>query len=421
MNQQRIAERALQLLNTLSPTGSETAAIDLVTSWLKPISDDVDAWVTPMIELEGDPAYPGREVDRDEVPAVAARITGTRPGPAIVLTGHVDTVPVGDPERWTRDPAGEIDGDTLYGRGAADMKLGLVAAVEAFTVLAEEGRDFPGEVRLVAVPGEEDGGTGTLAAIRRGWTGDLVIITEPTSGPDGPQIVVAHGGALTFTIGVEGRSAHGATRREGESALEHFWTIHRALRSIETELNEGETNPAMSVLGLPYPTTVGIVHGGVWASNVMERLEAEIRVGVTIDETIDEAEERFEGSLRSAIAGDTWLDGHPPRIERTGAAFGSSSIDAAHPLVGAVSESANAVTGVVPATIGVPYGCDMALWTSVGRAATLVYGPGDVRNAHATDEHASLVEAGTVVETLIEAVHRLRVASWKDDSWLPPL
>lgn len=407
MDHQRIAERALQLVNTPSPTGSEHAAIDLVATWLEPVADEIDAWVTPMIELEADPAYPGREVDRDDVPVVAARITGNRPGPTIVLTGHVDTVPVGDSERWTRDPAGEVDGDTLYGRGAADMKLGLVAAIEAFTVLSDEGRDFPGEVRLVAVPGEEDGGTGTLAAIRRGWTGDVVIITEPTSGPDGPQIVVAHGGALTFTIEVEGRSAHAATRREGESALEHFWTIHRALRSIETDLNEGETNPAMASLGLPYPTTVGIVHGGVWASNVMERLTAEIRVGVTIDETIEEAEGRFERSLRSAIAGDPWLDGHPPGVERTGAAFGSSSIDATHPLVVAVSAAANEATDVVPATIGVPYGCDMALWTRVGHAATLVYGPGDVRNAHATDEHASVKEAGFVAEALIEAVHRI--------------
>ena len=410
MNHRRISERALELVNTQSPTGSEHTAIGLVASWLEPVADEVDAWVTPMAEIESDPAYPGREVDRDEVPVVAARITGNRPGPTIVLTGHVDTVPVGDLDRWTRDPAGEIDGDTLYGRGAADMKTGLVSAIEAFTVLADQGRDFPGDVRLVAVPGEEDGGTGTLAAIRRGWTGDLVIITEPTSGPDGPQIVVAHGGALTLTIEVDGRSAHGATRLEGESALDHFWTVHRALRSTEAELNKAETNRAMSALGLPYPTAIGIIRGGVWASNVMERITAEIRVGVTIDETIEEAEERFEQSLRTAIGGDPWLDGHPPRIERTGAAFGSSSIDAAHPLVAAVSESASVVTGVAPAPIGVPYGCDMALWTRIGGAATLVYGPGDVRNAHAADEHASLAEAGTVAAALVGAVHRIQAA-----------
>ncbi|MEA3511307.1 MAG: M20/M25/M40 family metallo-hydrolase, partial [Actinomycetota bacterium] len=407
MERGRVAQRVLDLVATESVTGNERAAIDLVASWLGPVADEVDAWVTPMSDLETDPAYPGREVERAEVPVVAARLVGERPGPTIVLTGHVDTVPVGDGGRWTRDPAGEIEGDTLYGRGAADMKAGMVAAVEAFTSIADRGRDFPGEIRLVAVPGEEDGGTGTLAAIRRGWTGDLVIITEPTSGPNGPQIVVAHGGALTFTIEVDGRSAHAATRLDGESALEHFWTVHRALRHIEQELNSAEMNPAMAALDLPYPTAIGIVRGGVWASNVMEQMAAELRVGVTIDETITEAEGRFERSLRDAITGDPWLDEHPPSIERTGAAFGSSSIDPSHSLVRAVSDAADAVTGVAAATIGVPYGCDMALWTRVGGAATLVYGPGDVHHAHAVDERVSLNEIGVVAETLVETVRRL--------------
>jgi len=411
MDERRVADRALELVRVPSPTGSEQAAIDLVASWLEPIADEIDEWSVSMSELEADPAYPGREVERDAVPVVAARIVGNRPGPTVVLTGHVDTVPVGDVGRWTRDPGGEVDGDTLFGRGAADMKAGLVAAVEAFTVLADRGRDFAGEVRFVAVPGEEDGGTGTLAAIRRGWTGDLVIVTEPTAGPDGPEIVIAHGGALTYTIGIEGRSAHAAKRLEGVSALDQFWTVHRALRRLEVELNEQEQNPVMTALGLPYPTTVGVVHGGVWASNVMERLTAEIRVGIAIDESIGEAEERFERTLREAIAGDPWLDNHPPTIERTGAAFGSSSIEPSHPLVTAVRQAALAVTGRAPSLVGAPYGCDMALWTRVGGAATLVYGPGDVSFAHAVDEAVDISEIGTVVDVLFETVERLHIDS----------
>ena len=169
--------------------------------------------------------------------------------------------------------------------------------------MANGDRDFAGELRFVAVPGEEDGGTGTLAAIRRGWTGDFVIVPEPTSGPDGPQVVVAHGGALTYTIEVDGRSAHAATRLLGESALDHFLTVYAAVELLERELNEAERNPAMTATGLPYPTTVGVVHGGVWASNVMEQITAELRVGVTIDESIQEAEARFERTLRRGDQG----------------------------------------------------------------------------------------------------------------------
>lgn len=406
MDAERIAQRALALVATPSVTGDERAAIDLVTEWLEPVADEVDAWVTPMAGLEEDTAYPGREVERDAVPVVAARIAGNRPGPTLLLTGHVDTVPVGDANQWTRDPSGEIEDGILFGRGAADMKAGLAVAVEAFAALAAN-RDFAGEVRLVAVPGEEDGGTGTLAAIRRGWKGDYVVITEPTTASGTLQIVVAHGGALTFSIGVEGRSAHAAARRLGESALDHFWTVHRALRRLETQLNESEADPTMAALDLPYPTTVGIVRGGVWASNVMEQLAAKIRVGVTIDETIAEAEERFERTLRSEIAGDPWLDDHPPHIERTGAAFGSSRIDPAHPLVVTLQAAATEVAGATPPAIGVPYGCDMALWIREGRAATIVFGPGDVSHAHAVDERVSLQEALDVGQILVETARSI--------------
>lgn len=407
MGIERITGRSLELVRIASVTGDETAAIDLVTSWLEPVADDIDRWTVPMAELESDPAYPGREVERDTVPVVAARIAGKGPGPTLVFTGHVDTVPIGDVALWSRDPLGQLDGDVLYGRGAADMKAGMVAAVEAFTRFATDGRDFAGEVRLVAVSGEEDGGSGTLAAIRRGWTGDMVIITEPTAEVDRLRIVGAHGGALTFSIEVPGRTAHAATRRLGESALDHYWTVHEALRQLETELNDAETDPIMGDLGLPYPTTIGIVHGGEWASNVMGRLTAQIRVGVTIGETIAEAEQRFERTLRDAIAGDPWLDANPIRIERTGAAFGSSRIDPAHRLVTTVQTSAADVLGVTPPVVGAPYGCDMALWIREAGAAALVFGPGDVTRAHAVDERVDLHQVAEVVEVLVAAAHRL--------------
>jgi len=408
IDRDRIEDRVLTLVRTASGTGHEADAIDLVASWLAPIADEIDPWVDAMADLETDPAFPGTEVERATVPVVAARISGGRPGPSLVLTGHVDTVPVGDPSRWTKDVQGQRDGDLLYGRGAADMKAGLVAAIEAFTVLATGDREFAGDISLVAVPGEEDGGTGTLAAIRRGWTGDRVIITEPTSGTDGPGVVIAHGGALTYSIRVDGRAAHAATREEGVSALDAFWVVHAALQRLERNLNDTEDDPTMAALGLPYPTTVGIVRGGTWASNVMEDLTAEVRVGVTVHETIAEAESRFEASLRDAIATDPWLSRHPPRIERTGAAFGSSRIDPTDPLVTAVAGAVATVTGSMPPLVGAPYGCDMALWMREAGAAALVYGPGDVANAHAADEHVSMSETATVAAVLIEVANRLQ-------------
>ncbi len=71
------------------------------------------------------------------------------------------------------------------------------------------------------VPSEEDGGQGTLAAIRAGATGDLAIITEPSN----LDVVVAHAGAITFRLTVPGRAAHASQRREGVSALDNLFTL----------------------------------------------------------------------------------------------------------------------------------------------------------------------------------------------------
>ena len=402
----RLRRRLTDLVAVPSPTGSEHAAADLVAAWLRDDgADEVDRWDAEMAELEADPAYPGREVERPEVPVVAARATGRRPGPTVVLTGHLDTVGVGDPDRWSRDPFGaEIVGDRLHGRGACDMKAGVVAAVEAFAAIAGGSRDFGGEVRFVGVAGEEDGGTGTLAAIRRGWVGDAVILTEPTSG----DVVTAHGGALTFSVDVEGRSAHGSAPGGGVSALDRFIALRPVFDELERAANEGIADRRMTALGLPHATTIGIVRGGTWASNVMETLHAEVRVGVRLDETVAEAATRFStGLLAGARTADPWFVDHPPRVTLSGARFASSSIAEDHHVVRAVRDAAETVTGRRPDSVGAPYGCDMALWIDAGGCDAVVYGPGDVSAAHAPDEWVSLEQTATVTDVLVDAVGRL--------------
>lgn len=411
---ERLRRRLTELVRVPSLTGDEGAAIARVRSWLDevaaaaPAKATVESWVTPMAELERDPAYPGREVERDDVPVVAARLDGPEPGPTLLLTGHVDVVPIGDRAQWSRDPFGaERDGDRLYGRGACDMKAGVIAALEAWTAIAEAGGPRAGSLLFVAVPGEEDGGTGTLAAIRRGWGADMAIVTEPTAaGGEPPQVIVAHGGALTFTLTVSGRSAHACKRLEGVSALERYWALHTAMRRAEADLNERESDPLLRALGLPYPTCVGRVEGGWWSSSVMDHLRAEIRVGVAVGEGTEAAEARFRRTIAEAAAADPWLRDHPPQVERTGAAFASARIDPGHPLVAHVRGAAADVFGAAPPLAAAPYGCDMAMWCGPGGTPTLVYGPGDVTLAHAPDEWVSLAQTEQVAQVLLTVASR---------------
>ena len=407
----RIRQRLIELLRVPSFTGEEGDAVALLAGWLAALPGvSVDHWEQPIAELESHPNYPGREVERTMVPGVAALLRGRRPGPRRVLTGHVDVVPVG--AGWTRAPFGaEVEGERIFGRGACDMKGGVISALEAFTVVAEAHRlgvdaaaDFAGELLFVGVSGEEDGGCGTLSAIVRGWTGDEVVIAEPTHQRGVPTIVIAHGGALTYTLTVAGRSAHASKRLEGESALDHFWTLCDAMRRGEMELNAAETEPVMRALGLPYPTSIGRVQGGEWSSSVMDKLWAEVRVGVSIHETIGEADARFRQTVLGACQGSPWLMAHSPGIERTGAAFASAHLSPTDPLVHSLAAAAASEWTSSVELAGAPYGCDMALWLRAGGASTVVFGPGDVALAHAPDEWVSLREVEEVARVLVRWV-----------------
>ena len=404
----RLRERLVDLIRIPSVTGDEEAAIRRIADWLSVNGAEVDYWYDGIGKLVSDPEYPGHEIERAWIPVVAGMIRGPRPGPTILLTGHVDVVPPGDYEQWSRDPyAGYVDGDKVFGRGASDMKSGLVAAMETFEAFARGPRDFAGRIIFVAVPAEEDSGLGTLAAIRRGWQGDVAIIPEPTVRGGVPELVVAHAGAMSCIMEVPGRGAHASTRLLGESALDHYIHLHQYLRRAEQELNEAEDNPLMQALPLPYATNVGIVEGGSWSSSVMDRLEVELRVGIALGETPAEAKARFERTVAAGAQENPWLREHPPVIRWKAAGFGASETSASHPLVSYLSDAASVAFDRSPNVVGAPYGCDMSAWVRLTGTPTVLYGPGDIGQAHGADEWVSLETTDKVAQALVRATSGL--------------
>ncbi|MEQ9495408.1 MAG: ArgE/DapE family deacylase [Deltaproteobacteria bacterium] len=402
-------DRLAAMIALPSVTGAEGEVIARIDGWLRAIGGDVESHVARMTELERDPEYPGREVEREDVPFVCATLEGARPGPHVVLTGHVDVVPPGDPAAWSADPfEPRVDGDRLFGRGAADMKGGIVSLLAVYEAFAAS--DFAGTLTFLAVPGEEDGGTGTLAAIRHGLRPDFVIIPEPTAGDDDvPQAVVAHAGAIVYRLTFEGRPAHAAFRREGESALSGFEVVHRALEIAERRINETETDALMRALDLPYPTNVGVVRGGDWASTVMESLVAEIRVGVALGESIEEADARVRETIATAAAeAGGWLAGHPPRVQRSGGVYRSARTPSDDALVAALRGASAEVYGAPASLAAMPYGCDMGQWRHLTGASVVVYGPGRARVAHTIDEWVSLDAVMQTARVLERTVRRLR-------------
>ena len=255
---------------------------------------------------------------------------------------------------------------------------------------------------VALVPSEEDGGQGTLAAIRAGATGDLCVIPEPS----GLDVVIAHAGAITFRLTVPGRAAHASRRTEGVSALDNLGDLVRALEADEVRRNAAETDPLMTALGLPYPTIIGTVAGGEWASTVMDRVVAEGRYGVRLGQAPEEAADELRACIDAACAAHPFLRDHPAIVEIIGARFASSQVPADHPLPVSLAAAAEAVTGRRPALTGVPYGADMRLFIGVGETPCVIFGPGDVRLAHAADERVPLAE--------VEACARV-LAAWVAD------
>jgi len=400
-----MVERDLRrLIRIPSITGSEDAVQLAVAELLAEAGLQTQRIDPDPVAIAADPDFPGSEVPRTSLPVVIGHL-GRPGGRRVLLVGHVDVVPPGDPATWTTDPWGaEVRDGAMFGRGACDMKGGVVAIIAALRALVASGAadQLDGEVLAVSVPSEEDGGQGMLAAIRAGCTGDAAVITEPTR----LDVVIAHAGAITFRLTVPGRAAHASKRREGVSALDNLFTLSRALGADETARNSAETDPLMTVLGLPYPTIIGTVAGGDWASTVLDRVIAEGRYGVRLGQTWRDAEVELRACVATACAADPFLRDHPATVEITGGRFSSSRVAADHPLPVSLAAVMTETLGRTPDFRGEPYGADMRLLVNEGNTPTVIFGPGDVRHAHSADEHVPLAEVVACARVLTAWVER---------------
>lgn len=166
-------------------------------------------------------------------------------GPHLCFAGHTDVVPVGDESAWTADPFGaEIRGETLYGRGAADMKGAVAAFVGAASrFLAARGAGFDGSISLM-ITGDEEGpainGTAKMLAwlAERGEVPDSCLIGEPTN-PDrlGEAVKIGRRGSLAARISVSGVQGHTAYPHLADNPLPRLVRMLSALAGAR--LDEG--------------------------------------------------------------------------------------------------------------------------------------------------------------------------------------
>ncbi|HET7303776.1 MAG TPA: ArgE/DapE family deacylase [Segeticoccus sp.] len=387
--------RDLVAIPSIGGSGAEAEAQEWCAARLAELGCDVDRWDIDLAALSEVPGHPGAEVERWNAVGCVGVLGGTsQPAsggagmPALALCAHTDVVPPGDLMSWPdADPFSLriIDG-LAHGRGACDMKGGLAAILGAVSALSRSGMPLRRPLAVHTVSGEEDGGLGAFATLRRGHLADACVIVEPTA----RTIIPLNAGSLTFRLDVTGRSTHGATRTQGVSVIDLLEDVQATLRRLERDRN-ADLPPEFAHLDLAWPISIGRVEAGDWASSVPDRLVAHGRFGVQVGEDVDTGRRVFEHALADAGAGHPWLRDHPVEVTWPGGEFASGSLPEGHRLLGDVASAVMAVGDPRPEVRGAPYGSDLRHYAAAG-VPTLQYGPGDIRCAHALDERVEVAE-----------------------------
>lgn len=293
----------------------------------------------------------------------------------LLLNGHTDTVSIGDYERWTVDPlGGEIKDGYLYGRGACDMKAGLVSMLFAMKALKTSGVPLNKGIMFTGVIDEEVSFKGTKALIREKIIDAcrLGFVSEPTN----LNIVTQHKGAIEYKAESIGKSAHSGQAFEGVNAIVRMGKIIAALESYNDDL-ACRVNHAV----FRHPTVnIGTIHGGTGITFVPEHCEIEFdrqilpgeqieKVGLEIAEIISQTERtnNFKIELTKIQQFNSWQIPESDYIVQWFKGIFEKALER-------------------KSTVGGFNGyCEVELLTRAG-IPSLVFGPGDISDAHTPDE-----------------------------------
>jgi formylaminopyrimidine deformylase len=388
-----IAERREELFALLAeliahptvspPARNSDGAQSLIAAKLRELGFDLDRWTV----------FPGDD-------NVVGRLRGTAPERAnsLIVNGHVDVAEVGDDSGWTYPPFALTRGrdGRLYGRGVADMKGGLAASLFAIQMLREHGIELRGDLIFQSVIGEEAGEAGTLAAIERGYTADYAVVVDTSH-----LHMQGQGGVITGWITVESpvtlhdgmraRTIHAGGRVHGASAIEKMMKIIASLQELERHWAVMKTYPGFP----PGSNTINpaVIEGGRHAAFIADRCALWITVHFYPNESHEAIIREIEAHVLAAAAADPWLRDHPPAfrwggrsmIEERGEIFPSLELDLGHPALSRLKR-AYEVQMQCPPVVDMSGTVTDAGWFAHAGIPAVIFGPGELSQAHAVDE-----------------------------------
>ena len=234
MDEQRLLELCRALIRMPSPSGQEEAVARFL--------------MVTMAEYGFD------TVELAPYGSVLGCIRGSRPGPTVLLDGHIDHVDVVDREQWLHDPfGGELSEGKIWGRAASDMKGSVAAMVTAAADFAREtSRDFAGTVWVSCSVHEECFEGVACREISRRVKPDFVIIGEAST----TTVKIGQRGRAEVVVETEGVSCHSSNPDKGINAVYHMMALVEEIRKITPNshpiLGKGILE-LTDIVSLPYP------------------------------------------------------------------------------------------------------------------------------------------------------------------------
>lgn len=342
---------------TVNPPGDEEALAQKLCAYLRDVG----------IPAEIQTFAPGRA-------NVTARLKGRTSGPALLLNGHLDTVPFGAAEAWASPPEKAcLREGRLYGRGVSDMKSGLCAALFALCLLAHEGFVPKHDIVFLGTGDEESQGLGAQAAVDAGILRDVggIVIGEPT----GNHAAVASKGTLWLECTVRGKTSHGAYPQEGVNAVETAFELFSAIRQA---VGEG-IHPYL----MPPTCTLTKISGGVKVNMIPDlcQFSLDIRTvpGLCHDEILRSAQLAAEKARHSCA--ETTFEVLTDRA--------AMETDPQLPLVRDLRASI-AACGLPEKLTGTAFFSDASIFLKHAAIPTVLFGPGESSQAHKPNESLCL-------------------------------
>lgn len=325
---------------------------------------------------------------RDNVIAHYEAPSGKR---RILFDAHQDTVPV---EGMTIPPfTPEIREGKLYGRGAVDIKGGMASMLSAFVRLCAERPKGSASVIMACTVDEEFTHTGSSQLAEDRPDADLGIVAEPTR----LDIVNTHKGAVRWKIRTRGVACHSSTPHLGDNAIYRMARVVDGLAAYASHLATARPDPQLG----PPSLSVGRIEGGQSVNVVPDWCEIEVDRRVVPGETLADLPADAAAFLHQRLGGLEGITFTPPWVSMPALAPGVPE-----PWVAAIRDVICEKTGRTPRVTGVPFGTDAGPLAQAGMPC-LVFGPGDIAQAHTKDEWVDIEEVRIAAEIYFEMARAL--------------